>query len=226
MTKPPPGGAIQGEMNSGAPTSRLLILTLTCVMAGACKQTEAPPPPAAAHSASAAPAVSSAPTAASSKSEAPSDYLAVRVSRVVLTAEGGGVLLQSETDGRLIPIFIGGTEAISIGLRKEKQKYTRPLTHDLLDSVVRQLGGELVKVQVERIENNVFIGRIFLRQGERTFDLDARPSDAVALALGNQVPIFVAKAVLDEAGIRPEDLLNDEGIPAPRTGRPDEPTQL
>ena len=101
------------------------------------------------------------------------------------------------------------------------------MTHDLLDRVVERLGGELVKVHVDGLARNVFIGRVYFRQGDQVFDLDARPSDAVALALGNRVPIFVANRVLDEAAVRPEDLeRSEDDVPPPRVGRPEEPTQL
>lgn len=175
-------------------------------------------------------AVSSSPAQAppaSASAPSPEGYVSAHVMRVVIGESGSAVLLQSDADGRVLPIFVGGTEALSIGLRSEAKRYPRPLTHDLLDSVVHQLGGVLVKVHVDSLSSNIFIGRVYVRQGDRLFDVDARPSDALALALGNRVPIFVARKVLDAAALRPEDLtLDEEEMPNPRTGRPDEPTQL
>jgi bifunctional DNase/RNase len=79
---------------------------------------------------------------------------------------------------------------------------SRPLTHDLLDAIVGELGGKIVKVQVDALVDGVFIGSVYLRHhGGEVRKLDARPSDAIALALGNDVPIYVQQAVIDEAGI-------------------------
>jgi bifunctional DNase/RNase len=82
----------------------------------------------------------------------------------------------------------------------------RPLTHDLLDSVIRELEGELFKVQVDELRQAIFIGSVFLRREGRIIEIDARPSDAIALALGNKVPIFMAREVLESAGEESPDL--------------------
>jgi bifunctional DNase/RNase len=147
---------------------------------------------------------------------------------VVLTPQGSAVLLQSKGSGRILPIFVGGTEALSIDLRNESRRFQRPLTHDLFDDVVSKLGGKLVKVHVDSLRSNTFIGRVFLRQEGRSFDVDARPSDAIALAIGNRVPIFVAARVFEEAGMRLEDLsvADPDELPAAPMGRPRDPMQL
>jgi bifunctional DNase/RNase len=126
----------------------------------------------------------------------------------VAPTHGGGaaVLLVDPSHTRVLPIFVGGTEALSIDLRMRKQKYQRPLTHDLLDSVLRELGGKLVRVQVDELREEVFIGSVFIETGGRTVRIDARPSDAIALALGAGVPILVARKVLDAAGVSPDSL--------------------
>jgi hypothetical protein len=123
---------------------------------------------------------------------------------------------------------VGGTEALSIDLRNESRRFQRPLTHDLLDDVVSKLGGKLVKVHVDSLRSNTFIGRVFLRQEGRSFDVDARPSDAIALAIGNRVPIFVAARVFEEAGMRLEDLsvADPDELPTSPVGRPRDPMQL
>lgn len=88
-------------------------------------------------------------------------------------------------------------------LRLRGEKSIRPLTHDLLDDVVKQLRGEIVKVQVDELrhETGIFHGSIYIRSGRRVMRLDARPSDAIALAIGNRIPIYCAQKVLDEAGV-------------------------
>jgi uncharacterized protein len=136
----------------------------------------------------------------------PDGYVRMEARDVVSVPQGGAVLLVDPSGAVVLPIGIGGTEAVSIALRLNSQPSPRPLTHDLLDTVIRQLGGELVKVQVDRMEDGIFIGSIFLRTASGIRRIDARPSDAIALAIGNRVPIYVARAVLDSSGVKPSQL--------------------
>jgi len=139
----------------------------------------------------------------------PQGYVEMTPARVEPSAGGmAAVLLSDAAESVILPIYVGGTEALSIQLRLDKQRYQRPLTHDLLDAAVRELGGEVWKVHVDDLRNEVYIGRVFLRKGDRIIDLDARPSDAIALAIGDHVPIYVARRVLDRAGVR-----RDESAP-------------
>lgn len=116
----------------------------------------------------------------------------------VLTTEGGpAVILRDKSEKKLLPIWIGFSEAHAIQLRLERQRFPRPLTHDLLDTVMRELGGELVKVHVDDLEGSTFVGTIFVKKGSKVTPIDARPSDSIALALGSRVPIYVAKSVLE-----------------------------
>jgi hypothetical protein len=148
------------------------------------------------------------------------------VMEVAPTERGDAVLLVDGGNSVVVPIFVGGTEALSIRLRLDKQKYQRPLTHDLLDSMLGRLGGELQKVHVDDIKGNVFVGTVFLRQRPdgKTMEVDARPSDAIALALGNSVPIFVSRRVIDATGMKKEDLKRGDGFVLP--GKPSEPMAL
>jgi uncharacterized protein len=144
---------------------------------------------------------------------APPGYVAMKVMDVVPTSQGNAVLLTDEAEERVIPIFVGGTEALSIELRLSEKRYARPLTHDLLDALVGKLGGELVKVQVDELRSSVFVGSVFVKQGGKLLSVDARPSDAIALALGRRAPIFVASKVLDVSGIKKRDLMRDNDEP-------------
>jgi bifunctional DNase/RNase len=137
----------------------------------------------------------------------------MKVMNVVVTSQGNAVLLADEAEERIVPIFVGGTEGLSIELRLRTKRYQRPLTHDLLDSLVGKLGGELVKVQVDAIRGSVFVGSVFVKQAGKLIEVDARPSDAIALALGKRAPIFVAEKVLDASSIKKRDLLRDDGDP-------------
>jgi hypothetical protein len=149
-----------------------------------------------------APEAASSDVSSSAPAAAPFGYVAVEVAEQ-LGAEQGNALLLVELPAkkRFVPIFVGGTEALSIRLRLDNEKYPRPLTHDLLDALLRQLGAKLESVQVDELRDNVFIGTVLVRdRGGKIVKVDARPSDAVALAVGNRVPIFMARKVLDRAG--------------------------
>jgi bifunctional DNase/RNase len=120
------------------------------------------------------------------------------------------VLLVDEADTMVLPIFVGGTEAMSIKLRMEGKKYKRPLTHDLLGDVMHDLGGSAFKVQVDELKDETYIGSAFIEKPDGTVvELDARPSDCIALALGEKVPIYVRKRVFDIAGVPKTDFDDD-----------------
>lgn len=135
--------------------------------------------------------------------EPPSTHLEMTVAAVAATEQGSKVvMLVDGTDKVALPIFVGASEALSIELRLHKERYQRPLTHDLLDSVMHKLGGQIEKVHVDELRDNVYIGAVFVRQGRKISEIDARPSDAIALALGAEAPIFVARKVVEAAGVR------------------------
>lgn len=159
-------------------------------------------------------------TAETKRAKAPQGYVELEVGGIVATPRGHAVILTNPAREIVIPIFIGGTEALTIDLRQNKRRYARPLTHDLLDEVLRRLGGEAVKIQIDDIREDTFIGSIFVRRGSEIIEIDARPSDAIAVALGHRVPIFVAAHVLDRAGIRKEDVLPPDPSQPSTTPKP------
>jgi uncharacterized protein len=137
----------------------------------------------------------------------PEGYTAVHVAGVIPTEDGGAaVLVTDEKEQVVLPIMVGGTEALSIQLRLEGRSHPRPLTHDLLESILGSMGGTIVKVHIDDLRDGVFFGSVFVRQDDWVFKVDARPSDAMALAVGNKVPVYVARRVLDEGGVKREDL--------------------
>jgi bifunctional DNase/RNase len=141
----------------------------------------------------------------------PPGYVEVLAARVVPLGDQDALLLVDEPDNLALPIYIGGTEGASIESRLLHQPPPRPLTHDLLDHVMERLHGTLVQVQVDSLRHDpggagVYIGSIFVRAEGTVFRLDARPSDAIALAIGNHVPIYVRRAVLEEAGDNWDDI--------------------
>jgi bifunctional DNase/RNase len=141
---------------------------------------------------------------------APKGYLEAHVLRSTSPTPGGGsmVLLSDAAETLALPIFIGGTEAMSIDLRLRGDKYTRPLTHDILSETIHELGGRAVQVQVDDLVTDTYRGTVVLERADGSFaTLDARPSDCIALSLGEKVPIYVKKSLLDT-----------EGVPVPATG--------
>ncbi len=119
---------------------------------------------------------------------------------------GGGafVLLLKEVDGeRKLPIIIGHFEAQSMAFVIEKYQPERPGTYDLLKSMIDNLGATVVEVVIHELLNNTYYANIVLEVSGFTNEVDARPSDAINLALRAQVPIYVAEKVMEEAGFYP-----------------------
>lgn len=128
----------------------------------------------------------------------PEGFVEMFVAAIITTEGGPAVVLRDAGKRRLLPIWVGINEAHAIQLRLDKKRFDRPLTHDLLDAVLDGLGGELVKIHVDDLRGDTFIGKIFVQRGKEVVDFDARPSDSIALALGNRAPIFVAENLLLE----------------------------
>jgi hypothetical protein len=164
-----------------------------------------------------APGVAPAPAVAPDAGP-PEGYVEMRVFGVFELDGSPTVILAQDGTDTLLPLSIGGTEALAIALRHAGARPPRPLTHDLLDSVLDALGGELVRVQVDALRAKVFHGSVFVRRQGRIVELDSRASDAIALAIGRKRPIYVAQDVLAQAGVRARDLPQpapDEMPPAP-----------
>ncbi len=106
---------------------------------------------------------------------------------------------------RLLPILVGLFEAIAIITELEKRTVYRPMTHDLLKSVIEELGAEVVSVLVSDLKDGTFYAEITLSLNDgEVIKIDSRPSDAMALALRADAPIYVAEEVMAESGISPE----------------------
>jgi bifunctional DNase/RNase len=102
------------------------------------------------------------------------------------------------------------------------RRYERPLTHDLLSALMRELGGSAVKAQIDDLRDDTYFGSVFVRQGERVLQLDARPSDAIAIALGCGTPLYVSRSVMLTSGVPREEIEKEEkkGIDKRRRGSP------
>lgn len=144
---------------------------------------------------------------------APPGYVEVQVLRVVPYGDAASVELGAPPDERVLRMVVGGTEGHSLLLRREKRASPRPLTHDLFDHALRELDAEIVQAQIDDLRDGTFIGTLVLKQEDRLVTLDARPSDAIALAIGARAPIYVAERVLAESAA--SDDANGAPAPAP-----------
>ena len=128
-------------------------------------------------------------------------YVEVTVGGVSMTDDGNVVFLLDPTRTSAVPIFIGSAEAFSIQLRLDERRFRRPLTHDLFDAAVNRLGGRVVNVRIDEIKSNTFHATLVIARGNERHELDARSSDAIAIAIGNGAPIHMAKSVIDRSGV-------------------------
>ncbi|QEH33206.1 hypothetical protein OJF2_17050 [Aquisphaera giovannonii] len=111
------------------------------------------------------------------------------------------ILFLKESEGdRMFPIVIGVYEAQSIERRVKNQASQRPLTHDLLASVIEHLGGELQDVFINELREHTYFAKLRIRREGEIIEVDSRPSDAIALAVTVDVPIYVAPDIIDEVG--------------------------
>lgn len=111
------------------------------------------------------------------------------------------IILKTDDDDQAIPIWIGLLEATSIASALQKIKYERPMTHDLFKNFTTVLDISVAKVEVSELKENTFYARIYFLSKEGDFDMDARPSDAIALALRYEAPIYVADSVIQNSKI-------------------------
>ncbi len=104
--------------------------------------------------------------------------------------------------GRLVPIWIGQTEATAILLALQGIVPPRPMTHDLLRNVIAGIGGTLTRIEITRIEEGTFYASIVIARADGSVvEIDARPSDSVALAVRTETPIYIAEEVLEQAAV-------------------------
>lgn len=131
----------------------------------------------------------------------PTEELRVEIKGLMLDPSSNVpiVILRDIESQLFLPIWIGLSEANAIASRIEGVEPPRPMTHDLLRTAIEHLGGKLSKVVISDLKDSTFFALLHLSQGERSLEIDARPSDAIALALRAEAPIFVLRTVLDKA---------------------------
>lgn len=115
------------------------------------------------------------------------------------------LVLQEKGGDRLLPIWIGQPEAESIVMQMHNLKRVRPLTHDLCKNLIHGLGGQLRRVQITRVEKNTYYAELHIQRGETVVQIDARPSDSIAIALRFNSPIFAAETLLSNMTIETSD---------------------
>lgn len=121
------------------------------------------------------------------------------------------ILLREVNGNRRLPIIIGAFEAQAIALEIEGIKPPRPLTHDLMKNLIDNLSAVVMEVIIDELKENTFYAKIILEVSALTNEIDARPSDAIALAVRCQAPIFVAEAVMETAAFLPSEDAETEG---------------
>ena len=128
------------------------------------------------------------------------------------------VMLREDGGERTLPIWIGAPEANAIAMELKGETPSRPMTHDLLKQLLLGLGGDLKRVTITGLRESTYLAELLIYRGEQIFEVDARPSDSIALALRTQAPIFANDELLDQSGTPTE--------PAPEATPDNDPEAL
>lgn len=134
-------------------------------------------------------------------------------------SKGYAILLKEMAGERFLPVIVGSFEAQSIALALEDVQMPRPMTHDLFCNILEDLSVEVSEVLISELQEGTFYSKISLISQVGTADIDARPSDAIALALRVGAPIYASEAVMDEASVH--DIL-EQTVPPPSISPADE----
>ncbi|MGH7539205.1 MAG: bifunctional nuclease family protein [Gemmatimonadales bacterium] len=121
------------------------------------------------------------------------------------------VILQEQGGDRVLPIWIGPAEASAIAMELAGMKFARPLTHDLLKQVIVGLGADLRKVIITQVKDNTYYAELHIYRGDAIVNIDARPSDSIAVALRLKAPIFTSDELLENTAIDTSELATEGG---------------
>ena len=125
------------------------------------------------------------------------------------------VLLKTADGNKFLPIWIGHAEAAAILMKLQDQSAPRPMTHDLMTDILEQLDAQLVKITVTELRENTFYAQITVVRDGQEIEVDSRPSDAIALAIRAEAPIYAAERVIEESAIEFEgEEVNEEQLEA------------
>jgi hypothetical protein len=131
-------------------------------------------------------------------------YQKVTVSGIFMANAKEGVtpiVFLENDEKRVLPIYIGAAEAFSIQTALEKMPYPRPLTHDLMITIMEELQSRIKEVIIDDLDDGVFFARIVVRKNGDEYEFDARPSDSLALAIRTKAPVYVSKGVMENASV-------------------------
>ena len=123
------------------------------------------------------------------------------------------VILQEQNGERVLPIWIGPAEASAIAMELAGMKFARPLTHDLLKQVIVGLGADLRKVIITQVKDNTYYAELHIYRGDAVINIDARPSDSIAVALRLKAPIFTSDELLENTTVDTSELTTTETGP-------------
>ncbi|MCW5852471.1 MAG: bifunctional nuclease family protein [Anaerolineae bacterium] len=140
--------------------------------------------------------------------------------RVSLVSQQRIVVLREKGSDRQLVIWIGHAEADSITLKLQGHEVPRPMTHDLLNNVIHELGAKLEYIHIHDLRDDTYFALLVLDHNGQRMEIDARPSDSIALAIRAQAPIFVAEGIMDKVAIAPTE---EE---APKARQPEEDEKL
>jgi hypothetical protein len=124
--------------------------------------------------------------------------------RVSLTSTQRIVILREADGDRYLPIWIGPYETESISIALQEIEISRPQTHDLIKNILTALDARLTQVMITSLKDDVFFGKLVIESDKKTIEIDSRPSDALAIAVRYNVPIYVDMQILETAGIHAE----------------------
>jgi len=130
------------------------------------------------------------------------------------------VVLKQKNTERYLPIWVGPYEAEAITVALQEVEMSRPLTHDLLKNVFEAFNAHILRIEIVKLQNDIFYGAIVAEVNGREVHIDSRPSDAIALSVRAHVPIFVHRRVMEEAAITPDEELPEGGEKAARSEPP------
>jgi len=131
-------------------------------------------------------------------------YHKVEVAGVYMaeTAEGvTPIVFLENKEKKVLPIYIGAAEAFSIQTALDNVPYPRPLTHDLLVSILEGFESKIEKIVIDDLNEGIFFARIIIRKNGEVYEFDARPSDSIALAVRTKAQVYVARKVMDSASV-------------------------
>jgi bifunctional DNase/RNase len=136
--------------------------------------------------------------------------------RISLTNAQRIVMLKQKDADRYLPIWIGPYEAESITIALQEIEVARPQTHDLIKNILTAMDARLMRIEITSLKEDVYYGRLIIEAEDKTFEIDSRPSDAIAMAARYHTPIQVTASMMEKVGIAPErDLLLDEFLEPP-----------